>query len=136
MRYSELKRRRRFNRGPQRGSHAGVVNLPAHSKNVVLRVLLLYPLRNHSLQLIRLIVKEVSRAFDDAQVHRRVDLCNQLAQTIEVAVFIVLAMNKQHRFAATGEKAEIILIDGSPDTDHSDDPLVGKSDLQTYARAE
>src|SRR6266567_1799325 len=123
MRYSEPKRCRRF-------------SLPAHSKNAVLRVLLLYPLRNHSLQLIQLIVKEVSRAFDDAQFHRRVDLRNQLAQTIEVAVFIVVAMNKQHRFAAAGEKTEIILVDRSADTDHSDDPLVRKSDLQTYARAE
>ena len=26
------KRRRRLNQGPRRGSHAGVVSLPAHSK--------------------------------------------------------------------------------------------------------
>src|SRR5574341_606361 len=78
-----------------------------------------YPLHNHSLQLIQLIVKEVSLAFDDTQFCRRV-LChqrNQDAQSIDIAVLIVLAVHEQNWFAAFLHKAEVILINGRADAD-------------------
>lgn len=77
------------------------------------------PLRNHSLQLIQLIIKEMSRALDHPKLGRRVrgNSLNYLAQTIHVAVFIMFAVYEQNRFTALLEKTEVVLIDRRANAD-------------------
>jgi len=94
------------------------------------------PLSNRLFQLVQLIIKEMSRAFDDLQFHWTFDLCRQLTQARNVTELVSIALDEQNWLAAFIQEIEIVLVDRSPDADQPGHPLVRHSYFQPYARAE
>jgi len=75
------------------------------------------PPSNRTLQLVELIIKEMSRAFDDLQFHWRFDPCHQLTQARNAAKLVSIALDEQNWLAAFIQESEIVLVDRSPDAD-------------------
>src|SRR6266498_3973578 len=94
------------------------------------------PVSDRLLQIIKVAFEEMARVSDDLQLNIRImlfDLGHQFLQPRQAAKFIPVAMDKQYRLATSGEKAEVILVDGRTNADQINNALIRNTNFQADA---